>query len=75
MGLLLYLSIIIGLGFLIARWGAIAAIKHVLQEEPELVGRVMLRLLKTSRFREEFKRAVLEAMQDLPSTSKEGAAQ
>ena len=64
--LLLYLAVIIGLGVFIARWGAIEAIKHVLKEEPELVGRVMLRLLKTKRFREELKRAIAEAVQAPP---------
>ena len=63
LGLLLYLAIVASVGFLIARWGAISAIEHVLKNEPELVGRVMLRLLKTSRFREELKSLIIEAVE------------
>ena len=63
LGLLLYMAVIAGVGFLIARWGAISAIEHVLKSEPELVGRVMLRLLKTARFREELKSLITEAVE------------
>ncbi|WP_457637684.1 hypothetical protein [Oceanithermus sp.] len=52
----------VAIAFLIVRWAALEAIRQVLRHEPELVGRVMLRLLKTARFREELKGLIVEAL-------------
>jgi len=56
------LLIRVAIAFLIVRWGALEAIRHVLKREPELVGRVMLRLLRSARFREELKGLIAEAL-------------
>ncbi len=69
----LRIAIVVGVGFLIARWGAVEAIRHVLRDEPELVGRVMLRLLKTTRFREELRGLVAEALASAGTDKEEPA--
>ena len=69
----LRIAIVVGVGFLIARWGAVEAIRYVLKREPEIVGRVMLRLLKTARFREELKGLITEALASAGTDEEEPA--
>jgi len=69
----LRIAIVVGVGFLIARWGAVEAIRHVLRNESRLISQVMLSLLKSARFREELKGLIAEALASAGTDEEEPA--
>ncbi len=72
MGVLLYLAFWAALAFLIIHWAVVTAIRGVLQKEPELLGRVMLRLIRSKRFRDELKGVIAEAWREEGDSRAEG---